>query len=283
MSTSSISQSHFAAPTNATQLNFSNKEIELGRSIVELKRRFEEIARDWTTRSLNERERLKVLNLDPQIETTTGKLVCAFMPDDFLFATLGLGGWGHASYESQNRQLVGVNPWLVAGGFRKKKWFHMDHHEFQSFVPTLDADTKIGKRESGSFTNWLKPLPLLWASEGKNRIQLYQDTNTDLFTSAGVCKFIPANSLRLYKSVVNSNVWLLRYVGGIDQSWDGRIHRLASKDGQEIERVVLPFPEVAVPLLQHYGVKVDRAWGWPWRLTKGSQIQESKRVRSSGW
>ena len=207
---------HFAAPTNAIQLTFSNKAIELGRSIVELKRKFEEIARGWTTLSLIERKQLEVLNLDPQIETRTGKFVYAFMPDKFLFATLGLGGWGDASYKLTNSRLVGVNPWVVVGGLRKQNWFHMDHNKFQSFVPNLDADTKIGCRDSGSFTKWLKPLPLLWASEGKNRIQLYQDTNTDLFTSAEVCEFIPTKSLRLYKSVVNSDVWLLRYVGGID-------------------------------------------------------------------
>lgn len=266
-----------------TKLSFSHEDVMLGRAVIHLKRKYEAIARGWASFPKDERKCLERQNLQPQTHSTTGQLVYAFEPDKFIFATLGINSWGHASYNPKGSQLASVDSWFVAGGLRKKKWFNFDRNEFQQLIPVFDAATSSDNSGNGSFTSWLKPFPLLWAGEGKNRIQSYQDTNNDLFTSVTTCEFLPAASLRLYQSVFNNSVWLLRYVGGIDSNWDQRIQRHSGYKEHGFDKAILPFPEVGVPLLLKYGVKVDRGWGAPWRLIKSAEIKESARIRSAGW
>ncbi len=173
-----------------------------------------------------------------------------------------------------------VDPWLVAGGFRKPAWIAMSQTSFLPLAQELDADTAAGKT-SGSSSHWLQPFALFWAGEGKNRIQLYQDANRPLLTSADTCRFLPSEALRLYKSVIDSTVWLVRYVPeALPQQWAQRMYHLG---GDSNQAQILPFPEVVVPLLKGYGVKVDRGWGLPWRISKAARAEESRFVRSRGW
>lgn len=208
----------------------------------------------------------------------------AFEPDRFIFAALGLQRWQHASYaETDISGVRTVSPWIVAGGLRKRAWFDMDSSTFLNLVPSLDEATRERDDGHGSTTAWLKPFPLLWAREGKNRIQSYQDTETMLLTDTRVCDFLPASVLRLYRSVVNSSVWILRYVGG-DPFWDRKIgHMETAMRGGRPFRAILPFPEVGVPLLLNYGVKVDRGWDLPWRISEAAKQEASRRVRAEGW
>jgi len=277
-------QKHLPVPLTPRQLTFSNENMKLGRAVIELKRKYEAIARSWQTLTKSDRKQFELQNLAPQIHPTTGNFIYAFRPDNFIFAVLGANYWSHASYgATEGKHLTIVNPWLIAGGLRKKSWFDMDQSVFQQLVPQFEAATISDNTGLGSFSSWLKPFPLLWAEEGKNRIQSYQDTNTDLLTSVTICEFMPAASLRLYRSVLDNSVWLLRYVGGIDAHWDHQIQQMGALRRQRFGKVVLPFPEVGVPLLQNYGVKIDKGWGAPWRLVKHAEIQECKHVRSQGW
>lgn len=275
-----MSTSNILHKLRVHRMNFSAEELNRGRAVIELKRKYEAIARRWKTFNAEQRRQHESSNFAPRIHPTTGEFVYALSPDHFLFAALGVSKWHHATYCSQESRLVDVDPWLVAGGLRKQAWIDRKPAGFQEFLPQLDVATRMGDRSTGSFTSWLQPLPLFWATEGKNRIQSYQDTNTRLLTSAETCCFLPAASLRLYQSVLDESVWLLRFVGGLRLDWRARMER---QGGERPTQVVLPFPEVGVPLLRSYGVTVDRGWGLPWRITKGAQVRESEKIRAMGW
>ncbi|MFC4424522.1 hypothetical protein [Cupriavidus pampae] len=252
--------------------------------MIELKRHFESIARRWHTLSPEEQAQLRKQNVAPQQLRDTNAFVYAFEPEWFIFAALGLQRWHHASYvETDISGIRVVPPWIVAGGLRKRAWFDLDFSTFLNLVPSLDAATLEGDDGHGSTTSWLKPFPLLWAKEGKNRIQCYQDTETTLLTDTRTCDALPASLLRLYRSVVSSSVWILRYVGG-DPFWDRKVADMetAMRSGRPF-RSILPFPEVGVPLLLNYGVKVDRGWDLPWRIGEAAKQEESRRVRAHGW
>jgi hypothetical protein len=261
-------------------MNFSKEEMQLGRNVILLKRKYEEIARKWESFDEMQRDQFRKANLDPQIHPTTGKHVYAFWPDEFVFAVLGISGWGHASYRTEKEIVATVDPWIVSGGLRKKDWFNFDREQFVNLIPDLDKATRASDTGVGSFTTWLKPFPLLWANEGKNRVQQYQDANIALLTSVKHSEFLPAHSLRLSRSVYDASVWVVRYIGCGDSAWDDRVQRLI---GNGPDKMVLPFPQVGVPLLQSYGVKVDRAWGLPWSLRKSAETEASIRFRKHGW
>lgn len=265
---------------HVNDLTFPTDVAKLGRAIITLKRSFEGIARTWPSLSQEDRRDYEKANMAPQLEGDSGRHVYAFWPDRFVFSVLGMRQGSHACYESNgDRILRKVDPWHVAGGLRKRQWIDMRPAEFLGFADELDNATAQGDTPESS-THWLKPFPLLWAGEGKNRIQMYQDTQRPLLTNADACQFLPPGALRLYRSVVDDSVWMLRFIEeALSPDWATRMMRM----GASPKAQVLPFPKVAVPLLLHYGVKVDRGWGLPWRIGKSAQAKESRLVRSSGW
>lgn len=277
-----IMMSHRVGPDRSTTvptLSFSPDDVARGRAVTALKRKFEGVARAWKTMSADDRERCAREGLAPQALRGGEQIVYAFQPDRFVFACLGLTHILHSACRDEGESVVTVDPWLVSGGLRKKAWFDVSRATLEERIPHLDADTMRHGTSSGSSTSWLAPLPVLWAKEGKNRIHTYQNENIPLLTTAARCNFFPASLLRLYRSVWDETVWCLRYVGG-DANWDDRVVRRLR---DPMRRVVLPFPEVGVPLLLAYGVQVDRGWGVPWRLNASARLRESERVRSTGW
>lgn len=255
--------------------------MKSGRAVISLKQRFEKIARSWPTLSAEGRRQYELAHMAPELNETTGQFVYALQPDHFILSLMGMRRWLHACYEvEQQNALIEVDPWLVAGGLRKQSWISMLPSTFLDFADALDRATFDKDSSVGSFTHWLKPFPLLWAGEGKNRVESYQETERQLLTNVEVCRFLPSQSLRLYKSAINDTVWLVRYVGELSSEWTSRMDRYGEPS---TPMQVLPFPDLAVPLLQRYGVKIDRGWGWPWRISRAAQLRESRLVRSVGW
>jgi hypothetical protein len=264
---------------DAPALQFSQEQLAHGRAVARLKRRFESIARSWGELTPLARRRYERANLAPQLHPDTRRPVYALEPDHFLFSVLGVHRWGHRCYEDHGaRRLLTVDPWLVTGGFRKRKWHDLTQGEFEAFADSLDACTRLGDPALGSTTQWLEPFPLLWATEGKNRVQLYQDLERPMPTLALPCRFLPAESLRLYRSVLNDSVWLLRWVDeAMPTAWAARMAR------HDTGPIVMPFPDEGVPLLLSYGVKADRGWGAPWRISKAARAAASRAARVHGW
>ncbi len=126
---------------------FSKRSLELGRAVIELKRQYESIARSWLTLNSEQRRQYVQAGMAPQIEDRTGKHVYAFLPDHFIFSALGLRPWHHACYESDGtHRLLQVDPWIVAGGFRKPEWLKMPRAEFRPLAAELNADTVAEER-----------------------------------------------------------------------------------------------------------------------------------------
>lgn len=263
------------------KLTFAPEVARLGRNVILLKRQYEQIARSWATLTASERQMYERSNMAPELNETTRRYVYALEPARFILSALGLSTGLHAGYVAESPcTRMEVDPWLVAGGLRKSRWIDMPPHDFLSFADELDQATAHDE-PAGSSTSWLDPFPLLWAKEGKNRIQMYQDLQRPLLTSVEVCRFMPPEALRLHKSVIDNSVWMLRYVEeALPVAWAAKMYRQGVISGSSR---VLPFPQIAVPLLLQYGVKVGCGWGWPWRIGRSAQLRESRLVRSIGW
>ncbi len=258
-------------------LTFAAAEMLLARKVIDFKLQLENVARQWFDFDAGERRACEAQGLAPEIDKRTGDPIYALSPHVFVLGTLGMGKrrWMYCS----TRELVEeagtkeVDPWLVVGATRKPEWFDPPQ-EFDVFASRLDQETLAGNPLVMSTTEWIKPFPLLIAGEGKNRVETYQKEGRPLITHVTVREFVPASTLRLYRSIWNSSVWLLRVVGEEANWWS---------EGLEPGYSVLPFPDVGVPLLQAYGVQVDRGWGWRMRASTGAQKLASRRVRAAGW
>ncbi len=249
----------------------------MARQVLELKLKFEHVARQWFDFDAGERRACETQGLAPEIDKRTGEPIYALSPHVFVLGTLGMGKrqWMYRSTRelADAEGIRKVDPWVVAGATRKPAWFETPD-EFEVFASRLDQATLDGEPLVRSTTEWIKPFPLLIAGEGKNRVETYQKVQRPLVTHVTVREFVPAKTLRLYRSIWNSSVWLLRVVGDEPTWWSENLEPGYS---------VLPFPEVGVPLLQAYGVEVDRGWGWRMRASMGAQKLASSRVRAAGW
>lgn len=266
-------------PVNMSRM-FAGDLAALGKRVIELKRHLEDVARRWQGLDEAERKAAAKAGVAPVLNETTGQHVYALSPDWFVFGVLGVQKWLHATYQGEEKFLTAVDPWIVCGGLRKLSWLACTKSELQAMAPLLDADTRVGGTRLGSTTTWLDPLPVLFAKEGKNRIHMYQNFGMELLTTAERGKFLPSKALRLYRSPWNSDVWALRYVGGLDSEWEARMQHRVRRIG---DVAVLPFPKVGVPLLTAHGVARDRGWGPAWRFSAAAQKKESTEVRAAGW
>lgn len=111
---------------------------------------------------------------------------------------------------------------------------------------TIEYDTTCG-----SLSNWLTHLPIVWAGEGKNRIQLYRRFGQPLLTNLTRHHFPKPCELSLRRVRCSQN-WVLECHSKkyLDRSPYGALHV-----GER--RFLLPFPQYSVPLFRSYGVSMD--------------------------
>ncbi|HEX8368498.1 MAG TPA: hypothetical protein VF604_08150 [Pyrinomonadaceae bacterium] len=153
-----------------------------------------------------------------------------------------------------------LDPFQIVGG------------TYQSYKNENDGSEKVCDiLNSGSFDDpgkyeKLGELPLYLAREGKNRVRLFQKHNRKVKAKIVHWTLSPPTSLRLYRTLL-SRQYLLSCAD----------HRFIHKE----DTIILPFPDVTVPLYQAYGVQVARRFLLPLSVSAKREAIENRIKRSN--
>lgn len=160
--------------------------------------------------------------------------------DSEAFIRWFFGPFWRSSLESD---LCRVTAWACVGWNRHQR-ASMPADDALRLARQLDDHTR-GDDSQRAIGHWFEPFPLVLMGEGKNRVDLYREHDLPLLVQLRIAALAPAASLMLKPVLGCDNLVALEC---LDASfW---------RDGERI--ALLPFPDLAVPLLRAYGVQWAR-------------------------
>ena len=136
--------------------------------------------------------------------------------------------------------LCRVPAWACVGWNRKQRPA-LPAAEAADVARDLDEQTRRNVDER-SIGHWLAPFPLVLMGEGQNRVDLYEEHGLPLMTQLRIASIAPAASLRLQRVFGCKDLAALHCDDA--RFW---LHGQAT--------ALLPFPALAVPVLEAYGVR----------------------------
>lgn len=136
-------------------------------------------------------------------------------------------------------QLCHVPAWMCIGWNRKQR-APISQSDATKIISTLDSDTIKGVDECAT-GEWFAPLPFVCMGEGQNRVDLHRVHNLPLLIRLRTANLAPAATLQMQRVLGRDDLLALKCL-------DKNFHHPSG------EAAILPFPDLARPLLTAYGV-----------------------------